>query len=151
MGSRNLLICVDRSEGGVYAAEWAFQNVVREADNVTLLSVIDTYTHYVPVYGTTVTFDTTTSKVQYDMIEHAEGLLAYLVKQLEMREGQILTQIEAGDPRDVVVELCEKEDISMVILGTSNKTYLRRKLVGSVGDYLVSQCDCPVLVVKKNK
>ncbi|KNC76479.1 hypothetical protein SARC_11021 [Sphaeroforma arctica JP610] len=149
MAPRTIVVAVNNSEGGVYAVEWAFKDFVRPTDNVILVNVVDTYTHYIPNFGTTVTFDMATNHVQKEVVENAQTLLAYLAKQMSMRPGQIETKVIAGDARDVMVELTEEQDIDVVILGTSNKTLLRRKLVGSVGSYLVEHCKCSVIIAKQ--
>jgi hypothetical protein len=37
---RQIVIAVEKAESGIHAAEWAFEKLVKEEDNVTLISAV---------------------------------------------------------------------------------------------------------------
>ena len=51
-------------------------------------------------------------------------------------------------PGEIIVDMAEKESASMVVMGTRGLGKIRRTLLGSVSDYVVHHCGCPVLVCR---
>ena len=59
-------------------------------------------------------------------------------------EGRLLE----GDPREQILELIEREAVSLLILGSHGRTGIARLLLGSVSSHAVAHSPCSVLVVK---
>ena len=53
-----------------------------------------------------------------------------------------------GSPATAIVELAEKEGVSMIVMPTHGRTGLMRLLMGSVAEEVVRKAKCPVLTVK---
>jgi type II secretory ATPase GspE/PulE/Tfp pilus assembly ATPase PilB-like protein/nucleotide-binding universal stress UspA family protein len=54
-----------------------------------------------------------------------------------------------GDPAGEIVRLAEKEEIDLIVMATAGRTGLRRVLMGSVAEAVVSTAPCPVLCLKE--
>ena len=54
---------------------------------------------------------------------------------------------EEGSPADIIVKKIKKENIDLVVMGTSGKHGLDRFLLGSVTEHVVRSSPAPVLVV----
>eukprot|EP00123_Amoebidium_parasiticum_P020941 comp5900_c0_seq1/m.1758 comp5900_c0_seq1/g.1758 ORF comp5900_c0_seq1/g.1758 comp5900_c0_seq1/m.1758 type:complete len:156 (-) comp5900_c0_seq1:388-855(-) len=147
--ARKVLVCIDRSEGGVYAAQWAFENILRSGDDVTLFSVVPVYTHAAPVFGSSITFDEKSVKVQHDVYEETEKLLAYLTEHLNKCNAQVKYDVKTGDARDVILEYADTNQMDLLVLGATNRGVLSRTFLGSVSDYCVQNSKCPVVLVRK--
>lgn len=53
-----------------------------------------------------------------------------------------------GDPADELISFAEKENIDVIVVGSSGKGFLKRKLLGSVSQKVVEQARCSVYIVK---
>ena len=55
---------------------------------------------------------------------------------------------EAESADEVIIELARKANIDLIIMGSHGRTGLKRLLMGSVTEKVISGAPCPVLVVK---
>ncbi len=53
-----------------------------------------------------------------------------------------------GEPAAAIVELAEKEDADLIVMGTHGRTGLARLLMGSVAEVVVRRAPCPVLTYR---
>lgn len=58
------------------------------------------------------------------------------------------TMVVYGDPADELIKFAERESIDVIIIGSSGKGFLKRKLLGSVSTKVVNQARCSVYVVR---
>jgi nucleotide-binding universal stress UspA family protein len=56
--------------------------------------------------------------------------------------------LRAGDPFHEIVELCNQEDVSLIVIGSKGRSALADVLLGSVSDAVVRHHPRPVLVVR---
>jgi len=78
--------------------------------------------------------------------------IADILKETEIqgecqKEVKLTTSTEEGSPSDVIIKTVKKEDIDLIVMGTSGKHGLDRFLLGSVTENVVRSAPCPVLVV----
>jgi nucleotide-binding universal stress UspA family protein len=60
---------------------------------------------------------------------------------------KVTLKTEEGSPADAILKTIEKENIDLVVMGTSGKHGLDRFLLGSVTEKVVRSAKCPVLAV----
>ena len=60
---------------------------------------------------------------------------------------KITLKVDEGSPAEVILEIIEKEDIDLVVMGSSGKTGFDRFIMGSVAEKVVKAAECSVLVV----
>ena len=53
-----------------------------------------------------------------------------------------------GNPANVIIDLAEKNDIDLIVMGTQGKTGIERFLIGSVSENVIRHSKRAVLVVK---
>ena len=76
-------------------------------------------------------------------------ILEDAVQKLEDRKFENLeTLILIGDPTEEILNLAEKEDVSAIIVGSHNKGFLTKFLVGSVSCNIIDHAHCTVVVVR---
>lgn len=63
--------------------------------------------------------------------------------------GGKVKSVAAARPGEGIVKECEHAQL--VVVGSRGQGAVRRTLLGSVSDYLVHHCHCPVLIVKHPK
>ena len=56
-----------------------------------------------------------------------------------------------GDPRTSLVEIANAEHGDLVVVGSHGRTGIKRLLLGSVAEYVVSHAPCSVLVVRETR
>lgn len=55
-----------------------------------------------------------------------------------------------GEAAESILNLAEKEQADMIVIGTHGKTGMKRILMGSVAEAVVRQAHCPVLTVRQS-
>lgn len=67
-----------------------------------------------------------------------------------LQEGlvQVETFVAPGDPAQKIIETAEKKQCDMIIMGSRGAGPLRGALLGSVSQKVLSNSQCPVLIVK---
>lgn len=57
------------------------------------------------------------------------------------------TQEEIGEPSSRLIDVCNRVEADVLVVGRRGAGLLRRMMVGSVANHLVHEAPCPVLVV----
>jgi nucleotide-binding universal stress UspA family protein len=57
-------------------------------------------------------------------------------------------KVAYGDPVDQLLSFAEKEEIDVIVIGSTGKGFLKRKVLGSVSDRVVRSAKCSVYVVR---
>jgi nucleotide-binding universal stress UspA family protein len=76
------------------------------------------------------------------LVARAEGTL---------REAGFSTEglILAGDPREVLVQVAQRERADVLVVGSRGRTGITKLMLGSVSSHVVTHAPCTVLVVKQ--
>ncbi|XP_050384075.1 universal stress protein PHOS32-like [Argentina anserina] len=157
---RKVAIAVDLSDESAYAIRWAAENYLRPGDAVVLLHVRPTSVLYgadwgwVPVDYTLPVAGDKKSEDDFDALTTAKA--TELAQPL--LEAGIEFKIHIVKDRDMKERLClevERLGLSAVIMGSrgfgavaASKRSLKMARLGSVSDYCVQHCVCPVVVVR---
>ena len=73
----------------------------------------------------------------------------YVVEKIAGEEGVVLeTAVVYGDPAQELIHFAEKEEIDVIVIGSTGKGFLKRKLLGSVSHKVVRDAKCSVYVVR---
>ncbi|KAI8372831.1 uncharacterized protein BYT42DRAFT_547875 [Radiomyces spectabilis] len=79
----------------------------------------------------------------------AETLIWEIIRVLRKHGFEKVTsEVMRGDPKLSMVDYCNAVQPSYMLTGTRGYGFIKRTLLGSVSDYLVKHCPCPVLIVK---
>ncbi|KAL6975743.1 hypothetical protein U1Q18_024536 [Sarracenia purpurea var. burkii] len=160
---RRIAIAVDLSDESAFAVKWAVQNYLRPGDAVILLHVRPTSVLYGADWGAIdVSVDNNSSsfssskesqqKLENDFDNFTSTKAADLARPLA--EAQIPFKIHIVKDHDMKERLClevERLGLSAVIMGSRGFGASRRTSkarLGSVSDYCVHHCICPVVVVR---
>jgi nucleotide-binding universal stress UspA family protein len=57
-------------------------------------------------------------------------------------------KVAYGDPADELIGFAEREEIDVIVIGSTGKGFLKRKVLGSVSDKVVRHARCSVYVVR---
>eukprot|EP00262_Sarcandra_glabra_P017478 TRINITY_DN59_c0_g3_i2.p1 TRINITY_DN59_c0_g3~~TRINITY_DN59_c0_g3_i2.p1 ORF type:complete len:237 (+),score=23.30 TRINITY_DN59_c0_g3_i2:185-895(+) len=153
---RRIAIAVDLSDESAYAVKWAVQNYLRPGDAVILLHVRPTSVLYGADWGSIdLSVDTdeeSQQKLEDDFDAFTNTKATDLAQPLV--ESQIPFKLHIVKDHDMKERLClevERLGLSAVIMGSRGFGASRRTSkgrLGSVSDYCVHHCVCPVVVVR---
>ena len=87
--------------------------------------------------------------------EEIEGYVAEAKEQLDKVKEDLVsaglnvrTHIDVGSPREQVRSLASSEDVSLIVMSSHGKTWLKQLMVGSTTFDLVRAAERPVLIVR---
>nr|CAD1819210.1 unnamed protein product [Ananas comosus var. bracteatus] len=161
---RRIAIAVDLSDESAYAVKWAVQNYLRPGDAVILLHVRPTSVLYGADWGSidhsvsaaAAAADADSEESQQKLEDDFDAFTVSKAQDLAqpLVDGQFPFKIHIVKDHDMKERLClevERLGLSAVIMGSrgfgaSRKASKAR--LGSVSDYCVHHCVCPVVVVR---
>lgn len=82
------------------------------------------------------------------LYKEGEKAIEFIKKEAEKEGVRVRTVIREGSPAKDIVELAEKENADVIIMGTAGRTGLDRFLLGSISEKVVRTAKCPVTVIK---
>ena len=157
---RKIAIAVDLSDESAYAVRWAVQNYLRPGDAVILLHVRPTGVLYGADWGSVDVNlndrEGATGESQQKLEDDFDNFTTTKASDLaqSLAEAQIPFKIHIVKDHDMKERLClevERLGLSAVIMGSrgfgASKRATKGRL-GSVSDYCVHHCVCPVVVVR---
>jgi len=143
---KKILLPTDGSEFANKAAEHAIWIAEASGAEIIALNVIET--------SSLVGLPAEDLIVRIKEMLKEEGKLALehifeMSSQESVDDGKLKVTLktEEGSPADVILKTIGKEDIDLVVIGTSGKHGLDRFLLGSVTEKVVRSAKCPVLAV----
>jgi len=151
--NRKVAVAVDLSDESAYAVKWAVANYLRPDDAVTILHVQPTNVLYGADWGAMEqSIDTSDEDTQQNFDELTSNKATDLAKPIT--DAGIPYKIHIVKDHDMKERIClevERLGVNAVIMGSrgfgaSRKSHKAR--LGSVSDYCVHHCDCPVVVVR---
>ncbi|CAN4092085.1 unnamed protein product [Withania somnifera] len=155
--NRKIAIAVDLSDESAYAVKWSVENYLRQGDAVILLHVRPTSILYGADWGAVdVSIDTTDEKSKQKLEEDYDNFTSTKSNDLAqpLVDANIPFKIRIVKDHDMKERLCleiERLGLSAVIMGSRGFGASRRNTegrLGSVSDYCVRHCVCPVIVVR---
>lgn len=154
--NRKVGIAVDLSNESAFAVKWAVQNYLRPGDAVVLLHVRPTNILYGADWGamdvSVADDEASQQKLESDFDAFTAAKANEIAEPLD--RAQIPYKIHIVKDHDMKERLClevERLGLSTVVMGSRGFGASRRSSkgrLGSVSDYCVHHCVCPVVVVR---
>jgi nucleotide-binding universal stress UspA family protein len=145
---KKILVAIDGSPQSDKAAEEAIRlaagNQSQFKSRVYALLVLPnapaaTYTDFVPAAPMT-------ESKKWDELRER---IFYVVEKCAAEHDIPLEMIvEYGDPVDKILGLAKREEIDVIVIGSSGKGFIQRRLKGSVSHKVASNAACSVFVVR---
>jgi nucleotide-binding universal stress UspA family protein len=99
----------------------------------------NTFTDFVPARPIT---------EQAEWAELKERIFYVVEKIAGEEEVPLETAVVYGDPAEELIHFAQKEEIDVIVIGSTGKGFLKRKLLGSVSHKVVRDAKCSVYVVR---
>lgn len=145
---KKILVAIDGSPQSDKAAEEAVRlaagNQSQFKSRVYALLVlpnapVSTYTDFVP----------TAPMTETNKWEDLRQRIFYVVEKCATEHDIPLEMIvEYGDPADKIIALAKREEIDVIVIGSSGKGFIQRRIKGSVSHKVASNAACSVFVVR---
>jgi nucleotide-binding universal stress UspA family protein len=153
---RKIGIAVDLSDESAFAVKWAVQNYLRPGDAVILVHVRPTSVLYGADWGAIDVAVAEDEQSQQKLEHEFDAFTSAKANDLAqpLVEAQIPFKIHIVKDHDMKERLClevERLGLSTVIMGSRGFGASRRASkarLGSVSDYCVHHCVCPVVIVR---
>ena len=144
-----ILLTSDGSKNSEFAIQHALQIASDEGAEVIVLHVVDNK-HLSNIHEDEIgqtNFDEYTDKV----LNHFEQVIKELEdKKDEKFRVKIRKLALQGRPCDVIINVCNDENIDMIVMSNSGKNKVDRFLLGSVTEKIIREAPVPVLVIPAN-
>jgi len=73
----------------------------------------------------------------------------YVIEKIAGEEDVLLeTAVVYGDPAEELIHFAQKEEVDVIVIGSTGKGFLKRKFLGSVSHKVVRDAKCSVYVVR---
>lgn len=145
---RKILVAIDGSpmsdkaaEEAVRLAAWNPSKIKSKIYAMLVLpgSPATTYTDFVPSPPIT---------ESNEWEERRKKIFYVIEKSCAEEHVPLEVKVVYGDPADELISFADKENIDIIVIGSSGKGFIKRKLLGSVSQKVVEQARCSVYIVK---
>ncbi|KAL7588996.1 universal stress protein PHOS34 [Lactuca sativa] len=153
---RRIAIAVDLSDESAFAVQWTVQNYLRPGDAVILLHIQLTSVLYGADWGHAMDAENASKETRQKLEDDFDNFTTAKANVLSqpLVEANIPFKIHIVKDHDLKERLClevERLGFSVMIMGSRGFGASKRKAkgrLGSVSDYCVRHCVCPVVVVR---
>jgi nucleotide-binding universal stress UspA family protein len=78
---------------------------------------------------------------------HYKERFGVMTRRAEAKAVKVRFDVAVGQPAEEIVDLVEKDDIDLIVMGRRGKNMLQRWHLGTVSDRVLAYAHCAVLVV----
>jgi nucleotide-binding universal stress UspA family protein len=143
-----ILLPTDGSKFAEKAAEHAIWIASKSGAAIIVLNVIETSSLVgLPAEDLIVRIKEMLKEEGRRSLERISEMVTEEEKELKIEDIKVTLKTEEGSPAEAILKTVEKEDVDLVVMGTSGKHGLDRFLLGSVTEKVVRSAKCPVLAV----
>lgn len=137
---KNILVGVDGSDYAYKAAELASEMARCTQADLWVVSCFEP----VPAY----LGEPNLQKAITERISQAEKVLETAVERIGQIPGQVHKEVIEGSPADTILSVAGVRNVDLIVMGTRGLGRISRALLGSQSQKVVSQADCPVMLVR---
>lgn len=147
-----ILVCVDGSEKSLEAADYSISIAQNSRAQLVILNVIETepwlYGEKAFEWGSPEKVDEAYANKKVEI----QKILAQIKKNAEavgiQSNSEILLAPRTQGAVKAILEYVEQEQIDVLVVGTRGNTGIKKILLGSVANGLLTLANCPVMVIK---
>lgn len=154
--ARSVGIGMDYSPTSIAALRWAAENLIENGDRIILIHVQppkadhtrkqlfeDTGSPLIPLEE----FREINFSKQYGL-KYDPEVLEILDAVAKTKGAKVVAKVYWGDPREKLCDAVEDLKLDCIVVGSRGLGSIKRVLLGSVSNFVVTNASCPVTVVK---
>jgi nucleotide-binding universal stress UspA family protein len=151
---RKVLIAYDNSVASIKMFDWALRDILRpDEDHIVLATVLDIQesTYIKAQFMKDDAAGRQSHGRRLSIVEQDEATLQLkpLVDKLVSKGMTAQVNVVKGDAKVKLTELASEVRADLVIIGSRGLGAIKKMIMGSVSDYIVHNCDCPVIVARE--
>jgi nucleotide-binding universal stress UspA family protein len=86
---------------------------------------------------------------QTDQWDDLRQRIFYVIRKNAEEAGIPLDmRVAYGDPADELLNIAEQDKVDVIVIGSSGKGFIKRKVLGSISNRVVQNAKCSVYVVR---
>lgn len=143
-----ILLAVDGSLPSQHAIDEVARRPWPSQSTIRVLSVIQPYT---PPATEFVLAGATMEEMRRLQALEAEGLTSRAAEAIMSASVSLETIVREGDPRATIVDEATEWGADLIIVGSHGRTGVKRWLLGSVANAVVSHSPCSVEVIRRRQ
>ncbi|KAG6856418.1 hypothetical protein H0H87_004637 [Tephrocybe sp. NHM501043] len=148
---RRYIVASDLSEESRYAVEWAIGTVLRDGDDLLIVTVTENDAKVDPPIP-----NATDRSTKLRSQQERQGLAYILVRQATslLQRTKLNVKVacqawHAKNARHMLLDIVDYNEPQMVIVGSRGLGQLKGILLGSTSHYLIQKCSVPVMVARR--
>ncbi|KAI6035827.1 hypothetical protein EDC04DRAFT_2179583 [Pisolithus marmoratus] len=148
---KTYVVASDLSEESRYAVEWGIGTVLRDGDEMLIVTVVENENKVDPVLP-----NSTDRATKLRSQQERQGLAYILVRQatslLQRTRLNVTVSCQAWhakNARHMLLDIVDHNEPTMLIVGSRGLGQLRGILLGSTSHYLIQRCSVPVMVTRR--
>jgi len=138
-GYRKILVAYDGSDSSINILEQVCRMAKVDKSWVKLLLVIPRYEGELELTGI--------SNIRKTIDGPYEELLSKAKKVADSKEVNMLINLTQGEPYEKIVDVAEKENCDLIVMGRKGRSHIERALIGGVTARVIGHTQKDVLVV----
>jgi len=131
-----ILVPTDGSETATAAMREAVALAARDDAEIYVLTVINTRT-----------YDTSIESAVEPLRKRGEGFVDNLAALANDAGVTVTSAVELGRPARTILDYATDHEVDLVVMGTTGRGGLERRLLGSTTEYVTAHAEVPVHVV----
>jgi nucleotide-binding universal stress UspA family protein len=141
-----ILLAIDDSKFSEAAIKAVIRQVTPQETEVRVLHVIEP----IPIYpdGHAWGYGPEASQVLDEQRKEAEGLVARAGQTLREKNFKVMTAIEEGNPKVVIIDSAAEWHADLIVVGSHGRKGLDRFFMGSVSEAVARHALCSVQIVR---
>ena len=142
---KKILIATDGSEPAQHALKYAIESAKKWDSKLIVISVVP----QIPPQLTTGPGFNIDSYI--DQLKKTHQKILNKSKELIKKECpkiKVSTKLENGRPANVIIDVAEKENVDLIIMGSRGYGGITGWILGSTSKHVVDHCTKPVLIIK---
>jgi len=142
---KKILVPTDFSKESEYALKVAAQLAKTYGSEIYLVHLLD-----LPIQEIDPLKSTSQLPAAMFFMEMANKKIEALMSRDYLEGLKINVTIKPDNPFNGIINVCKKNKINMVIMGSHGSTGIREVFIGSIAEKVVRHSDIPVMVIKKD-
>ncbi|KAF9468571.1 hypothetical protein BDZ94DRAFT_677681 [Collybia nuda] len=148
---RRYVVASDLSEESRYAVEWGIGTVLRDGDEMLIVTIVENEAKVDPPIP-----NAADRAVKLRSQQERQGLAYILVRQVTslLQRTKLNVSVScqawhAKHARHMLLDIVDYNDPTMLIVGSRGMGQLKGILLGSTSHYLIQKCSVPVMVARR--
>ncbi|RLI74182.1 universal stress protein [Archaeoglobales archaeon] len=143
-----ILVATDGSEYARKGLEYALSMALMNGGEIILLHVIPYIPESKPTIWTSPKVEVRDKKYVEELYKEAEKLLNDELERISTENVKTTKWIEFGEPAEKILEVADKANADLIVIGVRGKSTWKKIILGSVSDKVLDKAKIPVLVIR---